>query len=350
MKDKRDPCEEARFERSSTDFLPIETDWPKTGWLLNKWDEGNKVMLRTRTAEKDRNYWNKQHILPVTGLIHCTHAKEAAEILLPGGGALFKGQRFSYENYSLIPDKRRTAHDPCTTLGEVGGYGLESLGDLVWFGCRMPSNIRPAIMANIANHHVQGDVMPLRFLDRFATSPLFTGVSMYGNFAFTASTESFMGAINRSFANSGSSPPPSVTDDSDEPETECARLDTTACFHAGGTLFYQKEVTYVVVIGSKANCKELEEKGFPCLGEHATLSPADKATTDNLADHHVPCRKPLCSNVFTKRPSSDSACQLKQQLIPLNPHQDHGRPKDRSLLGRQKAFLPPPTGKRLFSL
>ena len=262
---------DAPFQRSPTDFLPLEMGWPTTGRLLTNWNEESERKLRTTAAERDPNYLIKQHVLPVTHLIHCTHAKQAADILLPGGNVLFKGQRFSNDNYRLIPDKHRSTHGVGQNCTDDDFHGLESLGHLIWFGCRMPSNIRSAIMANVAAHHVEGDFMKIKHLDQFATSPLFTGVSMYGNFAFTASTESFTRAINRSFQRS-SSP---VTDNSNEPEAKHARHDTMACFHAGGTLFYQKEVTYVVVIGSKTNCDKLEEKGFPCLGEDATLTPAE---------------------------------------------------------------------------
>ena len=303
--------------REPGDIIPTQS-MPSDFWPINSFTSLNLANWNTKShfllTEANLKSLDFQHVLPIHRLVHCTHELQASQITQPDGGAMIKGFKFSTDNYRHL-----CAHgDGLWTGSEPSDHnGLAALGKLVWFGVELDSDVNNHIRDNVRKtHEAAGSAISDHHLAQLATSPLFSGVSRYGNFAFSASVQDFTNVVESAFAceENGSG---SKSDDNGSPAKR-PKPDTSACFHSGGTLLYQREVAYVVIVTPKSKCKTLTESGFPCLGENSSLF-YKAIPSETPPDHNG--KGPVSSN-HTK-PSVESF--FKDDQVPMKLAERGGR-------------------------
>ena len=231
--DERKRTHTIRTQSMPSDFWPINT-W--TGKNLRNWDGKHASFL----SQANLTAQNKQHVLPVRRLAHQTHELQASQIIQPDGGAVIKGYTFSADSYRNLCIRE----DDCW-IEPDGCKGLAALGSLVWFGVELDSEVNNHIRKNVTQRDAGGYAISDSHLAQLATSPLFSGVSRYGNLGFSASVEAFTDVVESAFDCEETSSDSTV--DHDDSAAKHPKLDTSACFHSGGTLLYQREVAYCKV-------------------------------------------------------------------------------------------------------
>ena len=307
---------------SPSDFLPLSIFQCCRQEGQQRWDEystdhssiGKAVELDRmvkRAKKADPAYFDRVHSLPIRRLRHCTHLSEAARIITRRGevtsyrfkGFKFKGFQGDRRHVPFVYDSNKR------TYVRSDGDKFAALGKLVWFGLETSNDDKETIRkkmrvelsskTRIGRKKLPRDTYVVPKDTQFATSPQFSPESRYGNFSFSISTEDFVEEVAKAFRKGSLKRRRSLSADSPRKKKKKRRAETGTitgleeahsagesipdeiapgtsenqemCFHCGGTLFYQSEVAYVVVIAARNQCKKFSNQGFPCFGTDKRL-------------------------------------------------------------------------------